>query len=146
MVVVIVCANRSCRSCAIIVDIVKVPGTYYAQNLEMGFDPASPDVSQSFITAIAARALVYIQADYAPIGLMCFVAVGMSEVSTCEVTVKEGQKIRKGDEIGMFHFGGSTHCLIFRPETKVTFSTDDYPAGQNIPLNAAIGSVAAPNA
>ena len=26
-----------------------------------------------------------------------------------------GSSVDKGDELGMFHFGGSTHCLIFRP-------------------------------
>jgi len=25
------------------------------------------------------------------------------------------------DQIGMFHFGGSTHCLIFRSEVKLEF-------------------------
>jgi phosphatidylserine decarboxylase len=93
----------------------------------MGFpnpDPAAPNDSQSFITAIATRALVFIQADNPDIGLMSFVAVGMAEVSTCEITVEPGQHIEKGEEMGMFHFGGSTHCLIFRPETKVTFNTN----------------------
>ena len=50
--------------------------------------------------------------------------------------VKEGQRIVKGDELGMFHFGGSTHCLIFRP-----VFLDKYSADENIPLNAAIAMV-----
>jgi phosphatidylserine decarboxylase len=128
--------------------IVMVPGTYYAESPSTGFphhpDPAAPNNSQAFITSTAARAIMYIQADSPVIGLMCFMAVGMAEVSTCEATVKEGQKIRKGDEIGMFHFGGSTHCLIFRPQTKVTFS-NDYPPKTNIPLNAPIATVALRN-
>ncbi|KAK0201287.1 hypothetical protein DFS33DRAFT_1358746 [Desarmillaria ectypa] len=41
---------------------------------------------------------------------MCFIAVGMAEVSTCEVTVQEGQVLKKGDQMGIFHFGGSTHA------------------------------------
>ncbi|KAJ3536566.1 hypothetical protein NM688_g6820 [Phlebia brevispora] len=73
---------------------------------------------------------------------MCFMGVGMAEVSTCEVTVTPGQVVKKGDQLGMFHFGGSTHCLIFRPETKITFTTDDYPQGQNIQLYAPIAAVA----
>ncbi|WP_425393787.1 phosphatidylserine decarboxylase [Candidatus Arsenophonus triatominarum] len=35
-------------------------------------------------------------------------AVGMAEVSTCEITVYEGQHITKSQKIGLFHFGGST--------------------------------------
>jgi phosphatidylserine decarboxylase len=38
---------------------------------------------------------------------MCFLAVGMPEVSTCEMTVYVGQHVNKGDTIGMFHYGGS---------------------------------------
>ncbi|KAI9068100.1 hypothetical protein FKP32DRAFT_1672501 [Trametes sanguinea] len=102
-----------------------VPGTYYAESPCEGFpdpDAAGPNLSQAFITSVAARALIFIEADNPEIGLMCFMAVGMAEVSTCEVTVKPGDVIRKGDQLGSFHFGGSTHCLIFRPETKVTFA------------------------
>ena len=31
------------------------------------------------------------------------------------------KRVMKGDQIGMFHFGGSTHCLIFRPEVHLEF-------------------------
>ncbi|KIK22630.1 hypothetical protein PISMIDRAFT_11485 [Pisolithus microcarpus 441] len=72
-------------------------------------------VSRSWDFAMA-HALILIQADE-PVGLMCFVGVGSGEVST---VVNEGQKLQKGDELGAFHFGGSTHCLIFRPGLTVT--------------------------
>lgn len=118
--------------------IVNVPGTYYAESPMVGFDPAGPDLSQSFITAMAARALIFIKANNPAIGLMCFVAVGMAEVSTCEVTVRVGQEVKKGDQIGMFHFGGSTHCLIFRPETKLAFRK----AAGSVLLNSVVAAVA----
>ncbi|KIP05855.1 hypothetical protein PHLGIDRAFT_73618 [Phlebiopsis gigantea 11061_1 CR5-6] len=129
-----------------------VSGTYYAESPTMGFqyevgddgvpvpDPAGPNNSQAFITSTAARAIIYIQADNPAIGLMCFMAVGMAEVSTCEITVRTGQTVAKGDQLGMFHFGGSTHCLIFRPETKITFDPS-LPTDSNIPLNSAIATV-----
>ncbi|KAK0209868.1 phosphatidylserine decarboxylase-like protein [Armillaria fumosa] len=122
---------------------IMIPGTYYAESPAMGFpipDPSAPTLSQGFITAIATRALIFIQADNPNIGLMCFVAVGMAEVPTCEITINEGDRITKGMEMEMFHFGGSTHCLIFRPETKITFSPD-YPVNSNVQLNAAIATV-----
>jgi len=121
-----------------IVKVVNVPGTYYAESPVMGLDPAGPDLSQSFITAVAARALIFIRSDYEPIGLMCFVAVGMSEVSTCQVTVGPGQSVIKGDELGMFHFGGSTHCLIFRPETDIVIHPE---VGDAVLLNSVIAAV-----
>ncbi len=62
-----------------------------------------------------------LQADNPAIGLMCVVAIGMAEVSSCEITVVAGQHVAKGDQIGMFHFGGSTHCLVFRPGVNLSF-------------------------
>ena len=75
---------------------------------------------------------------------MCFMAVGMAEVARCDVTVQEGQTLKKGDQLGMFRFGGSTHCLIFRPETIIVFENEKYPAGENIPLYSPMGRVVKP--
>ena len=118
---------------------VLIPGTYYAEDPLMGFDPAGPNDSQGFITQTAARALIFIEAED-PVGLMCFVAVGMAEVSTCQITVYQGQTVKKGDQLGMFHFGGSTHCLIFRPEASITF-IPDVETADTILLNSAIATV-----
>ncbi|KDN35164.1 hypothetical protein RSAG8_11809, partial [Rhizoctonia solani AG-8 WAC10335] len=121
-----------------------IPGTYYAESPVMGFDnpngpdPAAPNWSQAYISAIAARALIWIKADNPEIGLIGFLAIGMSEVSTCEVTVKKDDKVSKGDQLGMFHFGGSTHCLIFRNGVKVTF---DVAVGDDVLLNKGIATV-----
>ena len=99
-----------------------IPGTYYATCLD--YDDDSPEDpltrSQDFVTAIATRALIFIESDNKDIGLVCFVAVGLAEVSTCNVIVKKGQKLKKGDELGQFHFGGSTHCLLFGPQVQLT--------------------------
>ncbi|KAF8993820.1 Phophatidylserine decarboxylase-domain-containing protein [Cyathus striatus] len=65
---------------------------------------------------------------------------GMVEVSTCEATVRVCQKVKKGQETGMFHFGGSTHCLIFRPQTKISFSPK-CRVDEKINVNDAIATV-----
>ncbi|KAI0490212.1 Phophatidylserine decarboxylase-domain-containing protein [Xylaria cf. heliscus] len=111
------------------------PGTYFSEPLF----PAAADsgraaddprvvyainvqglrVSQAYLAALAARAVIFLQADNPAIGLMAFVGVGMDEVSTCEITVQQGQRVEKGDQLGMFHFGGSSHCLLFREEVKL---------------------------
>ena len=96
-----------------------IPGTYYAARLDNDPDPDVISRSQDFVTNIATRALIFIESDNPVIGLMCFVAVGLGEVSTCEIGVKVGTRLKKGDPLGAFHFGGSTHCLIFRPQTCV---------------------------
>jgi phosphatidylserine decarboxylase len=75
---------------------------------------------------------------------MCVMPVGMAEVSTCQITVYEGQHVGKGDQIGMFHFGGSTHCLIFRPDVTLDFDLHGQTPGldsSNIPVNSRIATV-----
>ncbi len=100
-------------------------GTYYSEPLfediteSHGADAAGESTGQGYITATATRAVIFFEADNPAIGLMAFVGVGMAEVSTCEITVKEGQHVEKGEQIGMFHFGGSTHCLLFRKGVDV---------------------------
>ena len=115
-----------------------------AEALSEGFDPAGPNESQGYITQVATRALVFIEADNPDIGLMCVMFVGMAEVSSNEITVYEGQHVNKGDQLGMFHFGGSTHTLIFRPEVKLKFDLHGQKPGlhsENIPVRARIATV-----
>jgi phosphatidylserine decarboxylase len=121
-----------------------VDGSYYSETAAVGFDPAAPNESQAYITEVATRAIVLIEADDPRIGLMCFMAVGMAEVSTCDISVQIGQNVAKGEEIGMFHFGGSTHCLIFRPEVSIAFNLHGQKPGlesSNINVNAVIARV-----
>jgi phosphatidylserine decarboxylase len=119
-------------------------GSYFAEAASRGFDPAGPNDSQGFITEVATRALVFIEADNPDIGLMCLMAIGMAEVSTCEITAYEGQRVKKGDQVGMFHYGGSTHCLMFRPQVKLEFDHHGQKPGldsKNIHVNARIATV-----
>lgn len=84
-----------------------VDGTYYSEPLFESFadphgrDPGGQGTAQGYITSVATRAVIFIQADNEDIGLMAFLGVGMVEVSTCDITVKEGQHIKKGDQLGM---------------------------------------------
>ncbi|KAF1960851.1 hypothetical protein CC80DRAFT_532410 [Byssothecium circinans] len=97
-------------------------GTYFSEPLFEGLgDPSVNEINeggesngQGYLTATATRAIIFFEADSKDIGLVCFLGIGMTEVSTCEITVSEGQHVKKGDEIGMFHYGGSTHCVLFR--------------------------------
>ncbi|KAJ6566669.1 phosphatidylserine decarboxylase family protein [Mycena capillaripes] len=123
-------------------------GTYFSEPLFEGIgDPTVHDidshgisVAQGYLTALATRAVVFIEADNEDIGLMAFIGVGMDEVSTCEITVKEGQHVKKGDQLGMFHFGGSSHCLLFRKGVKV----DGFPEtgrSANVPVRSKVAVV-----
>jgi len=127
-----------------------VPGTYYSENLYQGFlDPSGPDPSasnnsQPYISAVATRGIIFIQADNPIIGLMAIVFIGMAEVSSCEFVVKTGDKVTKGDMIGMFHFGGSSHCMVFRPSTNLQpYNFVLPPPWTNDPNNSAVCSALA---
>lgn len=86
-----------------------------ASRRDDGFRAQDERNEQGYISALATRAVIIISAEDPRIGLVAFVAIGMDEVSTCDITVKEGQRIEKGQETGMFHFGGSSFCLVFQP-------------------------------
>ena len=128
-----------------------VRGTYYSEPLLEGFSPDSgtphpdeggDDASQGYISAVATRGVIFIQADNPDIGLMCMIQIGMAEVSSVDITMKTGVPFKKGDQLGMFHFGGSTHCLIFGPWLKLQFKfPDDLPGPNNAiqwPINSAL--------
>lgn len=128
----------------IVRDIRLVDGTYYSEIPAYGFynprvggerphhapDLAGPNDSQGYISEVAARGMMFIENRV--LGMVCFLAIGMAEVSSCQFTVKPGDKIHKGDPIGMFHFGGSSHCLIFGPQVQLDFDLH----GQAPNLNA----------
>jgi len=120
-----------------------LPGTYYSQPSAAGFDEAAPNESQRYLTEVATRAILFIEADNPDIGLMCFMAVGMGEVSSCDIRVHMGQHVEKGEQMGMFHYGGSTHCLIFRKGVDLEFDLPCEPGlgASIIPVNRAFAFV-----
>ncbi|MCJ1332283.1 hypothetical protein MMC10_008975 [Thelotrema lepadinum] len=102
-------------------------GTYYSEPVIWGFSNPNPDAgsdarSQGYISCIAKRGVVYIQPDDESLGIIAIVMIGMAEVSSIEFNsalYENGfEHFNKGDEIGRFHFGGSTHCLVFGPGVK----------------------------
>lgn len=123
-------------------------GTYFSEPLFEGLgDPNTKEIDkggistgQGYLTALATRAIIFIEADNPAIGLMAFIGIGMDEVSTCEITVKEGQHVKKGEQTGMFHFGGSSHVLMFRKDVKV----EGFPQPgrkENVPVRSQVAVV-----
>jgi phosphatidylserine decarboxylase len=84
-----------------------IQGTYFSEPLFEGFanpsgaDPTGQGPGQAYISAVATRVAIFIEADNSDLGLVCVLQIGMVEVSSCDVTVEEGQHVKKGDEIGM---------------------------------------------
>ena len=121
----------------------QIPGSYYSQTYDIQDDCASPNMSQGYISHVAARALVIIEAKNKDIGYLGFLSIGMSEVSSNDVTVELGAEIKRGDSLGMFHFGGSTHCLLFNKDLNVKFFLKEEPGldARNIQLRKKLATV-----
>ena len=76
----------------------------------------------------------------------------MAEVSSCVLEhnngqpLREGQHVKKGDQVGYFQFGGSTHCLVFRPGVISNFVLQAIPQGENgqnsviVPVNSLLAT------
>ncbi|KAJ2998471.1 hypothetical protein NUW58_g308 [Xylaria curta] len=127
-----------------------IDGTYFSEPTITGFtsqggpDPAAPDQAQGYISHVATRAVYIFKTDDPNIGFVGAVYVGMSDVSTCEINEKFlknlPQQVEKGDEIGMFHFGGSTHCLLFEKGLRLAWVDGAHPgtATRNLAVRSAL--------
>lgn len=115
-----------------------VDGTYYSEADTEGADAVEPQNSQGYMAHVATRAVILIEADDPDIGLVAFVPVGMSDVSSCMIhpQVAAGYHLDKGEELGYFQFGGSTYCLVFRPGViaDFAFAAIPQPHDPNAPL------------
>jgi phosphatidylserine decarboxylase precursor len=77
--------------------------------------------------SIETRAYVIVKTE--KYGLVACMPVGMSQVSSVNFTdgLKVGDKVKKGDELGYFLFGGSDFVLIFQKDVQfdLTVPKDD---------------------
>ncbi|MCW2866324.1 MAG: hypothetical protein JWR20_512 [Marmoricola sp.] len=108
-------------------------GTYFSEADTEGSAATDPTNSQGYITHVATRAVFVIRADDPAIGLVAFVPVGMVEVSSCLIApgITPGRHVDKGEELGHFQFGGSTHCLVLGPDVVEDFSLVAVPQPQD---------------
>jgi len=106
-----------------------VPGTYYSEADTEGAAAIEPQNSQGYMAHVATRAVIVLDADDPDVGLVAFVPVGMSDVSSCVIDghVTPGQHVAKGQELGYFQFGGSTMCLVLRPGVVESFALAAVP-------------------
>ncbi|WP_346354101.1 phosphatidylserine decarboxylase [Azotosporobacter soli] len=72
--------------------------------------------------AIETRACVIIETE--KYGLVAVLPIGMSQVSSVnfETSVKVGAKVKKGDPLGYFLFGGSDIVMLFQPQANFTLT------------------------
>ncbi|KAN0084378.1 phosphatidylserine decarboxylase 1 [Tylopilus felleus] len=95
-----------------------LPGTYFAALPDEGATKHDPHLWE------ATRGVIIMepQDESSPIALVAFVAIGMMEVSTIDITVsKDGTEgkpkyVDVGDQLGIFHFGGSSFVTVIKPK------------------------------
>ncbi|MCM1076356.1 MAG: phosphatidylserine decarboxylase [Bacteroides sp.] len=65
------------------------------------------------------RGLIVIKSK---IGKVAILPMGMAQVSSIVVTCEEGTKLRKGEEISYFQFGGSDIVVVFQRDSNVSIT------------------------
>jgi phosphatidylserine decarboxylase len=69
--------------------------------------------SQPFLSVVSTRHVFVFNTHNPQIGRVIVIEIGMAEVSSCNPIVNEGDFVEKGQDVGHFEFGGSSHLLIF---------------------------------
>ena len=75
--------------------------------------------------------MIVLNASNLRIGKIAMIFIGMAEVSSCVTTVNIGDHVGKGQEIGHFEFGGSSHAIVFEKKAKLRFSSGLYENDKN---------------
>ena len=80
--------------------------------------------SQAYYTAVNTRGLTFIEADDPGIGMVCCMPVGITEISSITLTAGRGDRVRKGDQLGYFSYGGSSVAVLFQPGAIERFTVE----------------------
>src|ERR1044072_1134772 len=121
-----------------------VGGLMFSDAESAGFDPTAATYSQGYEASVNTRALVFIESESPIIGMVCVIPIGITEISSITLEVKSGDKVKKGDELGYFSYGGSSMCLVFQPGAIDHFTVPNRPPtvnpddGHPIKVNAQI--------
>ena len=106
----------------VLFDPLRISGFYFSKLVLPDYAGATT-ASLPYLAQVNARGIIVIETeDY---GNVCCIPLGMSEISTISFNenMKKGAPVSKGDEMGMFNYGGSSFALIFQkiPGKKLVF-------------------------
>lgn len=118
--------------------ITTIAGLMFSNAESIGEDLTAGTYSQAYMACVNTRSLVFIESIDPGIGMVCLVAVGISEVSSISLSVEVGQVVRKGDELGYFSYGGSSICLLFQPGAIQEFTINTFDTGTNVGTRGAV--------
>lgn len=106
----------------VLFDPISIPGAYFNKLVLPDFGGATT-ASLPYLTEVNARGLVVFRTeDY---GHVCCIPLGMSEVSTIEFepAITKNARVHKGQEMGMFNYGGSSFAILYEdlPDKQLVF-------------------------
>lgn len=122
----------------VLFDPICVPGAYFAKLVLPDFTGATT-ASLPYLCEINARGIIVFETpDY---GHVCCIPLGMSEVSTIEFDsqMTGGASVIKGQEMGMFNYGGSSFAILYEnlPDKQLVFMDAD---GNHMPQRPVLPS------
>lgn len=93
-----------------------VEGLMFSNAESAGPDSHAGVLSQGYEVSVNTRGLIFIEGD-GDVGMVCVIPIGITEVSSISFAkgVEPGKRVDKGQELGMFSFGGSTLVMVFEP-------------------------------
>ncbi|CRG84109.1 hypothetical protein PISL3812_01440 [Talaromyces islandicus] len=110
-----------------------MPGDYYE---------VDPIAVRSGVDILTRNARDYVVIDTDDFGEVLFVAIGASQVGTVEINdkwQKPGAEIKKGDELGIFQFGGSSIIVAFQ-KGRIQFDEDLIkPSKNSVAVDVEVG-------
>jgi phosphatidylserine decarboxylase len=125
----------------VLFDPINIPGCYFNKLVIPDFAGATTS-SLPYLAQVNARGVIVLKTkDY---GYVCCIPLGMSEVSTIafDAQMKAGSAVSKGQEMGMFQYGGSSYAIIFQklPGKRLIFQNafgDVYASRPVLPKGSA---------
>ncbi|MEO6189650.1 MAG: phosphatidylserine decarboxylase, partial [Saprospiraceae bacterium] len=88
----------------------------------------APDNSESGYEFTQDRGVILLDTTNSPygnIGLVAIIPIGMSQVSSVNMTATVGSELLKGDEFGYFLFGGSDIIVLFQEGSNPSIDIHD---------------------
>lgn len=108
-----------------------VNGLMFSTAESAGPDLTAGTYSQGYEASVNTRGLVFIESGDPVLGMVCVMPIGMTEISSVTLGVAKGDRVKKGDELGYFSYGGSSLCLIFQRGAVAHFTVRGRPAESN---------------
>ncbi len=106
----------------VLFDPLVIPGCFFSKVVLPDYGGATTASTPYLAEANARGLIVFKTEDY---GHVCCIPLGMSEVSTVtfDQRMKRGAAVKKGEEMGMFHYGGSSFVVIYEnlPDKQLLF-------------------------